>query len=107
MGKGKVERLMRRLKEFKKANGVDKMILFGSFARGDFRKDSDVDLIVVDKKFSKLGRFERGKGFWISWHEKHKIPHPVDFIFYSPKEFEKLSKEVSIVSEALREGIEV
>jgi hypothetical protein len=31
----------------------------------------------------------------------------VDFICYTPEEFEKLKKEVSIVSEALKEGIEI
>jgi hypothetical protein len=30
-----------------------------------------------------------------------------DFICYTPEEFEKLKKEVSIVSEALKEGIEI
>jgi hypothetical protein len=31
----------------------------------------------------------------------------VDFICYTPEEFEKLKKEVSIVSEAFKEGIEI
>src|SRR3989338_5829633 len=43
----------------------------------------------------------------IEWHVKHKIGYPVDFICYTPDEFNRLKHEVSIVSEALREGIEI
>lgn len=31
----------------------------------------------------------------------------VDIILFNTKEFEKLKKEISIVSEALREGVEI
>ncbi|MBI3051800.1 nucleotidyltransferase domain-containing protein [Candidatus Woesearchaeota archaeon] len=100
-------RLIEQIKEFKKANRVERMIIFGSLATGSFTKDSDIDIIVVDRKFSGQDRLERGKGFWVSWHKKHKIPRPVDFLFYSPEEFRRQSGKVSIVSEAIREGIEV
>ena len=38
---------------------------------------------------------------------KWPLDLPADFICYTPEEFEKLKKEVSIVSEALKEGIEI
>lgn len=79
------------------------LIFFGSRARGKFHKDSDVDLIVVSKKFRKLNFFKRGKFMYKFWD----YDLPVDFLCYTPEEFNKLKKEVSIVSEALREGIEV
>jgi len=110
MGKKKYEemkKLIKKIKEFRKRRNFEKIILFGSYARGDFTKDSDVDLILVDKDFRKKNVFERSKGLWIEWHVKQKIGKPVDFICYTPEEFEKLKKEVSIVSEALREGIEI
>lgn len=83
------------------------MIIFGSYARGDFKKDSDVDILISDKRFKGKKPAERSKGLWISWHINQKIKKPVDFICYSPEEFEKEKKRVSIVSEAVREGIEV
>lgn len=111
MGKEKnrkeMTKLIEKLREFKKRNRFEKIILFGSYARGNFTKDSDVDLIIVDKAFEGKNVFERGKGLWIKWHVKQKMKYPVDFLFYSQKEFEKLKKEVSIVSEALIEGIEI
>ncbi len=42
---------------------IDKIILFGSRARGNYRKDSDWDLLIVTKK--KLPKNEK----WIFWEE--------------------------------------
>src|SRR3989338_9359887 len=108
MGKEEIrKKLIVKLKKFKKSIGSQYMILFGSYARGDFNKVSDVDMIIVDKKFQRKDVFKRSKGLWIEWHVKHKIGYPVDFICYTPDELNRLKHEVSIVSEALREGIEI
>jgi len=39
--------------------GVERMILFGSYAKGHPREDSDIDLIVVSKDFEKMNIRER------------------------------------------------
>jgi hypothetical protein len=39
--------------------------------------------------------------------QKTKIGYPVDIILFNTKEFNKLKKEASIVSEALKEGIRI
>ncbi len=36
-----------------------------------------------------------------------KLPYPVDFICYTPREFAKLSRKVSIISESLKRGIAI
>lgn len=43
-----VEEFVQRVKE-KHGDSVAEIILFGSYARGDYRKGSDVDLLVVWK----------------------------------------------------------
>lgn len=40
-------------KELKKEIPVEEIILFGSYVSGKFRKDSDIDLIVVSPSFAK------------------------------------------------------
>jgi len=35
---------------------IDKIILFGSRARGDYREDSDWDILIVTKKLSVGGQ---------------------------------------------------
>jgi len=79
------------------------MILFGSRATGKTHEYSDFDLMIVSPEFKGLKSFERGLGFYKDWGHKY----PVDFLCYTPAEFNKLKKEATIVREAVREGIEI
>ncbi len=38
---------------------VDSVFLFGSFARGDVKKDSDIDLVVLSPDFRTMNFIER------------------------------------------------
>lgn len=111
MGKGEIEEIKERVKEFKesvrKKFSVEKVIIFGSAARGEMERDSDVDIIVASRKYGRKDVFKITPKLYGEWHENLKIDYPVDIILFNTKEFNKLKKEVSIVSEALREGIEV
>lgn len=46
---------------------------------------------------------ERGSKMYDYWN----ILYPVDFLCYTPEEYEKLRKEITIVKQALDEGIEI
>ncbi len=80
---------------------VDAMILFGSAASGKMHKDSDIDLIIVSRKFEGLNFFKRGARMYNYWD----LRQPVDFLCYTPKEFNRLKNQTSIVREALNNGI--
>ncbi len=110
MGKGNInkrKKIINDIKDFKKISGkkfgIEKIIIFGSAASGTMNRHSDVDLILVSRKFAKKSFFKRPLGLWKFW----KLNYPPEFICYSPEEFEKEKKKVSLVSEALREGIEI
>ncbi|MBI5223513.1 nucleotidyltransferase domain-containing protein [Candidatus Micrarchaeota archaeon] len=96
-----------KLKEFKKAVSiklpVERMIFFGSRATGNAGKWSDVDLIIVSKKFKQVKPLERGHELYDYW----KLDYPVDFLCYSPDEFEKAKKRIGLASEALKNGITI
>ena len=92
-----------KLREFIKKHTIEKAILFGSFARGEAQKDSDIDLILVSSEFEGKSALKRPVRFYIDWN----LGYPVDFLCYTPKEFDNLRKQVSIVSQALKEGIEI
>jgi hypothetical protein len=47
-----------KIKEFCTRNHVKKLSLFGSVLRDDFRKDSDIDVLVEFEPTSKVGFFE-------------------------------------------------
>ncbi len=95
--------IIRELKRFKKQNKIDKLYFFGSMATGKPHKYSDVDLIVISKKFRGKGVLNRAPKLYMKW----KLDYPVDFLCYTPEEFNKLKKQATIVREAVEHGIEI
>lgn len=97
--------LIQKLKYFKKKAEIpiDKIIFFGSRAKGTARKDSDIDLVVVSKKFKNLEFRARPLLLYDYWN----LHYPVDFLCYTPAEFNKMKKRITIVREAVREGKEI
>lgn len=82
---------------------VKKVILFGSRARGDYLKMSDFDFIVVSPDFEGVHFLKRMASIYEFWDEQYDI----EPLCYTPEEFEEKAKEIGIVSEAVKEGIEV
>jgi len=101
------KKIIARLREFKK--NVDRdypiktIIFFGSRVSGKPHKWSDIDLLIVSSKFTKMDFFQRGARMYDYWN----LDYPVDFLCFTPEEFRKKAKGVTIVSEALRKGIEI
>ncbi|MGI0141382.1 MAG: nucleotidyltransferase domain-containing protein [Candidatus Micrarchaeales archaeon] len=82
---------------------VARLILFGSYARGNPMPNSDIDLVVVVKNkdadlVSKLMH---------EWHTEQDINYPVDFVDYTEKEFNKLAKRITLANVVSKEGIEI
>jgi len=104
---GKKKYIIRRLLNFKNKASKDfpimKMVFFGSRTTDKQHRDSDIDLIIVSQKFRGLNFFKRGARMYDYWD----IGYPVDFLCYTPGEFKKLSKQITIVSQALKEGVEI
>jgi predicted nucleotidyltransferase len=76
------------------------VILFGSYARGDAREDSDVDFLVIESephdKFNEMVRLRQ---------VLRPLKIPVDVLVYSPAEIAMhQSSCASAVYWALREG---
>jgi len=90
------------LKKVKKEFNPDKVILFGSRARGDFQKDSDYDLLIVAKKFKGINIYERSVA---AYHLKRNVPVAMDILCLTPEEFEKRKKQIGIIQEADKEGV--
>lgn len=82
---------------------LERIVLFGSRARGDAGPYSDVDLLVVSPAFVGKNVAERAAPLYHAWD----LELPVDFLCYAPDEFERLRRRVSLVRIALEEGVEV
>jgi len=81
----------------------ERVLLFGSRARGDHRETSDFDLLVVSKKFRGVPWVKRAPMVVRLW----EIPLDIEPICLTPEELKKRSNELSVVGEAVRSGVEV
>ncbi|PKK85545.1 MAG: nucleotidyltransferase [Thermoplasmata archaeon HGW-Thermoplasmata-1] len=90
-------------KEIEKDLSIDVLIFFGSRTTNHYQDDSDIDLIIVSDKFRGVDFFDRGLNLYDHW----KTGYPVDFICFTPEEFNERKNRFSIVSEALANGIAV
>jgi len=103
MDKKSAEIAKKFAKKIKKKFNLDKVILFGSRARGDNLTTSDYDFIIVgDYFYNKLFIF-RSSEFYDFWKE----PVDIEAICYTPEEFSRKLKERGIVREAAKDGIEL
>ena len=93
--KGQLDYLVEELKAY----GAEKIILFGSVARGDADEYSDLDVIVV--KPSTMSFVERLADV------VRKCPHApgADIIVYTPEEFQRMQENENPFLECvLRDG---
>lgn len=72
-----------------KQYGAEKIILFGSHARGTAKKDSDLDLVVIKKTRDPFLKRMREVGKILG---QTRIIQSADVIVYTPEEFKNLSK---------------
>src|SRR3989344_1794379 len=82
---------------------INKMFFFGSFAKGKPHKWSDIDLVIVSSRFKRKKSYKRARKLYDYWD----LNYPVDFLCYTPEEFNKLKKQITIVREAVKNGIEI
>ena len=85
---------------------IEKIILFGSRARGDFREDSDYDILIVTKeKLTREKEIEFKVNIRISLA---RLRIPIDLIVYSSEEFIEKSKDVGYIAYyILEEGLKI
>lgn len=101
MGKKEIAGIKEFIKKLKTDFKISKVILFGSRASGKSHKNSDIDLIIVSDGFRKLNFIERASKMYDYW----ELKYPVDFLCYTPEEFNSLKRRITIVKETLKEGI--
>ena len=96
--------VMKTLKQFKKTLEsfniqVDQLILFGSYASGTAREDSDIDVVVISSSFSDKSYWER---IDILSEAIYKVFAPIEASAFTPEEW-KAGK--SLVVDFARDGV--
>ncbi len=87
------------------SSGIDvqKVILFGSQAKGTFKKESDIDIAVVSRDFEKMGLWEQAKHLG---RAARNLPYPIEALGFSPSQLKKV-EEGTMLDEITRNGVEV
>lgn len=89
MGKRRIKALVLRLVQALARHNIktEKVILFGSYADGNYHKDSDLDLVFISSGFAGRNLIERtrilGNAHW------EAPDYPMDLIGLTPKEWKK------------------
>ena len=100
MDKKEIRRIKPFLCRLKKEFSPQKILLFGSKARGENWKGSDYDFIIVSDTFRGMHWLERISRVVRLWD----LPSDIDVLPYTLEEFEDKSVNSSTVRSALRDG---
>ena len=95
-----IDALKEKLQPLFKEHKIEKAILFGSLARNDSSRHSDIDLILI--KDTELRFLDRYEGVLSSFSQA--LPEwDVDLLIYTPQELQEISDR-HFVKQALKEG---
>lgn len=83
---------------------IEKALLYGSYAKGKPRKDSDIDICLISKKFGKNPQAEGKYLFRKLWLLKNSNIEPIG---YSPKYFYDKNNQSPLVNEIRKNSIEL
>jgi len=79
----------------------DKIILFGSIARGDFHSGSDIDILVIKKGLKNKSMFQRRRHL----DRFLEFGLPIETVVFTPDEIkERLLQNDYFLEDALKEG---
>lgn len=76
------------IEALKKDIPIQKVIIYGSYAKGGERRDSDIDLVIVSDEFGKSPQEEGKYLFRKLWDIENAKIEPIG---YSPKDFQTSS----------------
>ena len=104
MGKGQAIRAIKEFINALKREGIniDRVILFGSYAKGNVRPDSDIDIAIISKDFGK-DRVEEGMTLF---RIAGKIDPRLEPIPFSTKMYEN-DTWIPLIYEIKQKGIEL
>ena len=93
-------KLKNSLIRLKKGYNAERLILFGSYARGDINEGSDIDIVLIK---------DTNKRFIDRIGDILKIYNgdiPLEPLVYTPEEFKKMENR-DFIKTILKEGVEI
>jgi predicted nucleotidyltransferase len=99
--KKKFERDVQKAVEKLRHYDPEKIILYGSVARGDFNEDSDIDLLIIKQGVDRIKPHIR---IYQALHALEGEVFRVEPRVYSPQEIDSVPKNNFFLQEALETG---
>ena len=98
-----IDEIRATFEPFLKKGGAKKAIIFGSYARDEADRHSDLDLIIVAETSSDwFDRYRAFPGVYDIWRGG------IDILIYTPEELEEmLASRRAFIEDALREGVTI
>ena len=96
-----LERELESIQEVLPMLGVEKVILTGDMAAGDYSPDTRIELVVVHQTEHTFGR----RADFFSYHLGSSVE--IDTLVYTPEEFETLKDSLPALRRACKEGREI
>ena len=78
----------------------DKIILFGSYARGDYNKNSDIDILILKKGLEKERYIT--SNLYMEFFNK-RITIPVDIIAIDYDKYNKLNSDIGYIYKTIKQ----
>ena len=91
---------MRYLPRIRKAFAPEEVWAFGSRVRGDAMEESDLDVLIVSRKFEGIPWPNRSAVVFLA----ARIRDSLEILCYTPSEFQEKRQEIGIVQAAVEEG---
>lgn len=104
MAEKKIINVVRFLHKRIEENGVrvDRLVLFGSHAKGNASEESDIDIVIISNDFKGKDRFTRAEMTGRAERETiRKYMVPFDIVTMTPDEFDRGD---SIIADYAKEG---
>jgi uncharacterized protein len=104
MADRKIREVANSIKDFLKDRSIrlDKVIVFGSYIKGDYNKDSDIDIAIISQDFEDKDIFEKADMLrGLKWFLVESFALPFDIIPLSLKEWQE---GTSLAVEFIKEG---
>ena len=86
--------------------GAERVLLFGSYARGSAHSESDYELIIVSPRFREMNPLRRSAGLRRLFYSEGGYA-PMDLICLTPEEFELSKTRASLVAAVLPEAVDL
>jgi predicted nucleotidyltransferase len=107
MGRQTTAEVIRGLRRLKRRVArrirVERMVLFGSRARGDWLLTSDADVMIVSPDFQGHRFADRSAEILRHWRGRVDL----EVFCYTPEEIAERRREIGLVAQALQEGLQI